>query len=79
MAKVEHIVFLSLVLDLFGAFSMNRCIARPLTSVVVDDHAAFTIPLPLFPRIIEWYTQARLSLEMLQLDYQSDTCLLARD
>ncbi|KAF8914001.1 MFS DHA1 sub-family [Gymnopilus junonius] len=33
MAKVETIVFLSLVLDLF----------------------AFTIPLPLFPRIIEWY------------------------
>ncbi|OAX44542.1 MFS DHA1 sub-family [Rhizopogon vinicolor AM-OR11-026] len=32
--KVEHVVFLSLVLDLF----------------------AFTIPLPLFPRIIEWYT-----------------------
>ncbi|KAJ7764993.1 major facilitator superfamily domain-containing protein [Mycena maculata] len=34
MAKVETIVFLSLVLDLF----------------------AFTIPLPLFPRLIEWYT-----------------------
>ncbi|KAJ7276516.1 MFS general substrate transporter [Mycena haematopus] len=34
MARVETIVFLSLVLDLF----------------------AFTIPLPLFPRIIEWYT-----------------------
>ncbi|KZV76136.1 MFS DHA1 sub-family [Peniophora sp. CONT] len=34
MARVERIVFLSLVLDLF----------------------AFTIPLPLFPRIIEWYT-----------------------
>lgn len=34
MAKVETIVFFSLVLDLF----------------------AFTIPLPLFPRIIEWYT-----------------------
>ncbi|KAI6163029.1 major facilitator superfamily domain-containing protein [Pisolithus thermaeus] len=34
MKKVENIVFLSLVLDLF----------------------AFTIPLPLFPRIIEWYT-----------------------
>ncbi|TDL29481.1 MFS, DHA1 sub-family [Rickenella mellea] len=34
MAKIETIVFLSLVLDLF----------------------AFTIPLPLFPRIIEWYT-----------------------
>lgn len=32
--KIENIVFLSLVLDLF----------------------AFTIPLPLFPRIIEWYT-----------------------
>lgn len=32
--KVETVVFLSLVLDLF----------------------AFTIPLPLFPRIIEWYT-----------------------
>ncbi|TFK29399.1 MFS general substrate transporter [Coprinopsis marcescibilis] len=34
MAKVETIVFLSLILDLF----------------------AFTIPLPLFPRLIEWYT-----------------------
>lgn len=34
MAKVETVVFLSLVLDLF----------------------AFTIPLPLFPRLIEWYT-----------------------
>jgi hypothetical protein len=32
--KVETVVFLSLLLDLF----------------------AFTIPLPLFPRIIEWYT-----------------------
>lgn len=32
--KVETVVFLSLVLDLF----------------------AFTIPLPLFPRILEWYT-----------------------
>ncbi|KZP32947.1 MFS DHA1 sub-family [Athelia psychrophila] len=34
MAKIETIVFLSLILDLF----------------------AFTIPLPLFPRLIEWYT-----------------------
>ncbi|KIJ70067.1 hypothetical protein HYDPIDRAFT_171977 [Hydnomerulius pinastri MD-312] len=34
MGKIERVVFLSLVLDLF----------------------AFTIPLPLFPRIIEWYT-----------------------
>jgi MFS family permease len=34
MAKIETVVFLSLVLDLF----------------------AFTIPLPLFPRLIEWYT-----------------------
>ncbi|KAI0284353.1 MFS general substrate transporter [Russula aff. rugulosa BPL654] len=39
MGKVENIVFLSLVLDLF----------------------AFTIPLPLFPRIIEWYTQREAS------------------
>ncbi|KAH9006956.1 MFS DHA1 sub-family [Lactarius hatsudake] len=39
MGKVENIVFLSLVLDLF----------------------AFTIPLPLFPRIIEWYTQRESS------------------
>ncbi|OBZ70300.1 Major facilitator superfamily domain-containing protein 10 [Grifola frondosa] len=39
MAKVERIVFLSLVLDLF----------------------AFTIPLPLFPRIIEWYTKRESS------------------
>ncbi|GLB33913.1 putative MFS DHA1 sub-family protein [Lyophyllum shimeji] len=34
MVRVETVVFLSLVLDLF----------------------AFTIPLPLFPRLIEWYT-----------------------
>ncbi|OSX60297.1 hypothetical protein POSPLADRAFT_1040541 [Postia placenta MAD-698-R-SB12] len=39
MAKIERIVFLSLVLDLF----------------------AFTIPLPLFPRIIEWYTNRESS------------------
>ena len=37
MAKVETIVFLSLILDLF----------------------AFTIPLPLFPRLIEWYSLVR--------------------
>jgi hypothetical protein len=45
MAKVETIVFLSLLLDLF----------------------AFTIPLPLFPRIIEWYNSVsadRISLTM---------------
>lgn len=40
MAKVETVVFLSLVLDLF----------------------AFTIPLPLFPRIIEWYTVRESSI-----------------
>ncbi|RDB22559.1 Major facilitator superfamily domain-containing protein 10 [Hypsizygus marmoreus] len=39
MARVELIVFLSLVLDLF----------------------AFTIPLPLFPRLIEWYTLREIS------------------
>ncbi|KAF5390712.1 hypothetical protein D9757_002686 [Collybiopsis confluens] len=39
MAKVERIVFWSLVLDLF----------------------AFTIPLPLFPRIIEWYTTREIT------------------
>ncbi|KAI0750752.1 MFS general substrate transporter [Daedaleopsis nitida] len=39
MGKVERVVFLSLVLDLF----------------------AFTIPLPLFPRIIEWYTERESS------------------
>lgn len=38
--RVEGIVFLSLVLDLF----------------------AFTIPLPLFPRLIEWYTQRESSI-----------------
>jgi MFS family permease len=39
MARVETIVFLSLILDLF----------------------AFTIPLPLFPRLIEWYTTREMS------------------
>ncbi|TFL05919.1 MFS DHA1 sub-family [Pterulicium gracile] len=38
-SKVERIVFVSLVLDLF----------------------AFTIPLPLFPRIIEWYTTREIT------------------
>ncbi|ESK96110.1 dha1 sub-family [Moniliophthora roreri MCA 2997] len=39
MARIETIVFLSLILDLF----------------------AFTIPLPLFPRLIEWYTEREIS------------------
>ncbi|KDQ64611.1 hypothetical protein JAAARDRAFT_117985 [Jaapia argillacea MUCL 33604] len=39
MGKVETVVFLSLILDLF----------------------AFTIPLPLFPRLIEWYTKRETS------------------
>lgn len=34
MAKVETVVFFSLILDLLS----------------------FTMPLPLFPRLIEWYT-----------------------
>ena len=43
MVKVETIVFLSLILDLF----------------------AFTIPLPLFPRLIEWYTVVWLNIPFL--------------
>lgn len=43
MAKVETIVFLSLILDLF----------------------AFTIPLPLFPRLIEWYTIVSMTWHLL--------------
>ncbi|KAF9076767.1 MFS DHA1 sub-family [Rhodocollybia butyracea] len=39
MLKVETVVFLSLVLDLF----------------------AFTIPLPLFPKLIQWYTNREIS------------------
>jgi hypothetical protein len=54
MAKVELIVFLSLVLDLF----------------------AFTIPLPLFPRIIEWYTVVRV---FPTLTHSSRTYLLQRE
>lgn len=49
MARVETIVFLSLVLDLF----------------------AFTIPLPLFPRIIEWFTKVRLFF-LKSVYYESD-------
>ena len=53
MGKVENVVFLSLVLDLFG-----ECLHRqPCHSGVRRECVAFTIPLPLFPRIIEWYTQ----------------------
>jgi hypothetical protein len=50
MGRVERIVFLSLVLDLFGKYYLPNS-RKGLTTV-----EAFTIPLPLFPRIIEWYT-----------------------
>lgn len=53
MGKVENVVFLSLVLDLFGeCLQWQHC-----HSGVRREPVAFTIPLPLFPRIIEWYTQ----------------------
>ena len=51
MGKVENVVFLSLVLDLFG-----ECL-QPCHCGVSRERVAFTVPLPLFPRIIEWYTQ----------------------
>lgn len=50
MAKVETIVFLSLLLDLF----------------------AFTIPLPLFPRIIEWYNSVSPDRITLTVDRFTD-------
>ena len=50
MGKVEKIVFWSLVLDLFGKLAT----IDPLPCLTCTE--AFTIPLPLFPRIIEWYT-----------------------
>lgn len=54
MGTVERVVFLSLVLDLFGALHVYKFYVQ-----FHDTHlaAAFTIPLPLFPRIIEWYTK----------------------
>ncbi len=55
MAKVETIVFLSLVLDLF----------------------AFTIPLPLFPRIIEWYTIVSDLSKLIYSNNQTMTHLLS--
>ncbi|TFY67804.1 hypothetical protein EVG20_g3809 [Dentipellis fragilis] len=60
MGKVENVVFLSLVLDLFGE---QACAAW--THLQLSDKkctaTAFTIPLPLFPRIIEWYTKRESS------------------
>ena len=51
MGTVERVVFLSLLLDLFGEPP------QPQYSITNSHgYAAFTIPLPLFPRIIEWYT-----------------------
>ncbi|KAG6911196.1 hypothetical protein DXG01_003063 [Tephrocybe rancida] len=44
MARVETIVFLSLVLDLF----------------------AFTIPLPLFPRLIEWVSVTDITVRLIR-------------
>ncbi len=54
MAKTETIVFLSLVLDLFGTLFRVRALTRSTSDTAP---AAFTIPLPLFPRLIEWYTK----------------------
>ena len=51
MGKVETVVFLSLVLDLFGASILSA-----LSTHSQRLPLAFTIPLPLFPRLIEWYT-----------------------
>lgn len=51
MGKVETVVFLSLVLDLFGAL-----LPAPADVYLQGNLVAFTIPLPLFPRLIEWYT-----------------------
>lgn len=52
MGKIENIVFWSLVLDLFG----QSALAAFWSTVLLTCTEAFTIPLPLFPRIIEWYT-----------------------
>lgn len=52
MGKIDKIVFLSLVLDLFG----QSVLAGFWFTVLLMWTEAFTIPLPLFPRIIEWYT-----------------------
>ncbi|KAJ9101832.1 hypothetical protein QFC21_003172 [Naganishia friedmannii] len=50
-------VFLALVLDLLGAFSPRM---RPNTGMTLTFHVlpllAFTLPLPLFPRLIDFYT-----------------------
>jgi hypothetical protein len=49
--SVKAVIFLSLVLDLFGK------LLGPDVAIVNWATVAFTIPLPLFPRIVEWYTQ----------------------
>lgn len=56
MAKVETVVFLSLILDLF----------------------AFTIPLPLFPRLIEWYTVVSMRWQLLFSAHTADCCQFIR-
>ena len=49
---VERVVFLALVIDLLGEdYPRIGC-----STWLSLDSPAFTIPLPLFPRIIEWYT-----------------------
>jgi hypothetical protein len=58
--KVELVVFLALVLDLLGECLHMRP-AFPTTLNSTCRHPAFTIPLPLFPRIIEWYTSREAS------------------
>lgn len=55
MPKVQTIVFLSLILDLF----------------------AFTIPLPLFPRLIEWYTIVSNDLALVTLNRSSSIFFFA--
>lgn len=54
MANIERIVFFSLILDLFGQLLL---LFEAVVLSLLTRHSAFTIPLPLFPRIVEWYTK----------------------
>jgi hypothetical protein len=78
MANIERIVFLSLILDLFGA--SNESLLKDeqhYRSSCLYYFAAFTIPLPLFPRIVEWYTKA--SEDPIGDDDGGYSCILQRE
>ncbi|CAE6478738.1 unnamed protein product [Rhizoctonia solani] len=53
---IQKVVVLALILDLFGGINCSWALIG-VTLMHYVALIAFTIPLPLFPRLIDWYTR----------------------